>query len=770
MKVSQETSMLASPPSFHVSGSHDGNPTKELFPALFLMIETLNTGGGERQFSALAQSLRDNSFDVRLGCIRRLGSFLEGLGEVDQFRMGGSLYGWRSLRARWSLARQLQRRQISVAQSFDFYANMTLIPAALLARVPVVIGSQRQFGDLMTARQSLAQLAVFHCCDRVVCNSHAAASRLRRQGLPESKIVVIHNGVPAAAFAYAQPALPGNSGKVRVGMVARMNAQYKNHSAFLRAAAQLCRKFPEVEYVLAGDGPLRQHLEEETAKLGIRERVVFLGDHRDIPAVLAAIDISVLPSVSESLSNVILESMAASRPVVAMNVGGNSEAVTTETGILVDPANEDGLSRAIERLLGDRDLRSRMGAKGRQVAESQFSMERATRSYQSLYAELLERKKGKTLRSVPVPGKRRLRVALVAPSLAYVGGQSVQADLLLRKWRDDPEVEVQFVPVDPQFPRALSWAAKVPILRTAVRAPIYFFSLWRALKNVDITHAFSASYWSFLLAPTPALLISKLKGKKVMINYRSGEARDHLRRFRSGGAVLRLADRVAVPSGYLAEVFREFGISSQIVPNVVDNTGFTYRIRRPLRPHFLCNRGFHPYYCVDVVVKAFAQIKAAYPGATLDLVGGGKLEPVIRQLVADLNLSDVTFSGIASREQMAGHFEVADVFINASCLDNMPVSVLEAFASGTPVVTTAPESMRFLVQHERTGLLSEVGDPATLAQNAIRLLRDQDLAATIAANAHEESRRYAWPAVREQWIRLYSELAGTLPCASASDS
>jgi len=170
------------------------------------------------------------------------------------------------------------------------------------------------------------------------------------------------------------------------------------------------------------------------------------------------------------------------------------------------------------------------------------------------------------------------------------------------------------------------------------------------------------------------------------------------------------------------------------------------------------------------VVKAFAQIKATYPGATLDLVGGGKLEPVIRQLVADLNLSDVTFSGIASREQMAAHFEVADIFINASCLDNMPVSVLEAFASGTPVVTTAPESMRFLVQGERTGLLSEVGDPAALAQNAIRLLRDQDLAATLAANAHEESRRYVWPAVREQWMRLYSELAGTQPCASASDS
>ncbi|MGA6986487.1 MAG: hypothetical protein WBZ01_10565, partial [Terriglobales bacterium] len=128
---------------------------------------------------------------------------------------------------------------------------------------------------------------------------------------------------------------------------------------------------------------------------------------------------------------------------------------------------------------------------------------------------------------------KRLKVAIVAPSMRYIGGQSVQAELLLRLGRDDSELELSFIAVDPPLPTAFSWAEGIPGLRTILREPIYFLHLWRGLRDVDIAHIFSASYWSFLIAPTPAWLFAKLRGKKSVINYRSGEARDHLRRFRS---------------------------------------------------------------------------------------------------------------------------------------------------------------------------------------------------------------------------------------------
>jgi glycosyltransferase involved in cell wall biosynthesis len=352
----------------------------------------------------------------------------------------------------------------------------------------------------------------------------------------------------------------------------------------------------------------------------------------------------------------------------------------------------------------------------------------------------------------------RLRVAIIAPSLRYVGGQAVQADLLIRLWQGDPDIEASFIAVDPPLPRAFAWAERIPGLRTILREPIYFLHLWRGLRDVDVAHIFSASYWSFLLAPAPAWFFARLRGKKSLINYRSGEARDHLRHFRSGRFVLSHVDEIVVPSGYLVDVFHEFGLKAVVVPNLVDLSQFRYRERNPLRPRLVCTRGFHKYYSVDVVVRAFAEVKKEYPEATLDLVGGGPLEAEVRKLVAVLDLSGVNFAGVASRQEIGRFYDQADIFINASWLDNMPVSVIEAFGAGTPVVTTSPESMPYLVEHERTGLLSPVGDDKALAANVIRLLRDPSLAARLAQNAHQESRKYTWELVRGQWVKVYRGL------------
>ena len=358
------------------------------------------------------------------------------------------------------------------------------------------------------------------------------------------------------------------------------------------------------------------------------------------------------------------------------------------------------------------------------------------------------------------PTRRPIKVAIVGPSLRYVGGQAVQAELLLRSWQGDPAVAVSFIAIDPPLPRLFSWAERIQGLRTVLREPIYFLHLWRGLRDVDVAHIFSASYWSFLLAPTPAWLLARLRGAKTLIHYHSGEARNHLRTFRSGRFVLSRVDEVVVPSGYLVDVLGEFGLKAIAVPNLVDLSQFRYGERNPLRPRLVCTRGFSPYYSVDVVVRAFAEVKKAYPEASLRLVGGGPLEGEIRKLVAELNLTEVEFAGVASRLEIGRHYDEADIFINASWLDNMPVSIIEAFGAGTPVVTTAPESIPYLVEHERTGLLSAVGDDKALAANVIRLLRDPPLAARLAQNAYAETRKYRWEAVREQWADAYRRWSG----------
>ncbi len=352
----------------------------------------------------------------------------------------------------------------------------------------------------------------------------------------------------------------------------------------------------------------------------------------------------------------------------------------------------------------------------------------------------------------------RLKVAIVGPSSNYVGGQSVQVELLLRHWRDDAAVEARFIPVDSPFPSLLRWVKHVPFLRTLVRQPLYLFALWRGLNDTDIAHIFSASYWSFLLAPAPALWIAHLKGKKTIIHYHSGEARDHLQRFRGARSILSKADRLVVPSEYLVRVFSEFDLQARAVANIVDMTQFSFRERRPLRPHLICTRGFHPYYGMDVVVRAFAEVQKQIPEARLDLLGGGPSEGEIRNLARHLNLTAVRFVGVVSREEIGCYYDEADIFINASRLDNMPVSILEAFACGTPVVSTAAESIPYLVENERTGLLSEVDDAPALAANVLRLLREPELSTRLAAQAYAASQAYCWPKVREQWLDVYRSL------------
>ncbi len=172
----------------------------------------------------------------------------------------------------------------------------------------------------------------------------------------------------------------------------------------------------------------------------------------------------------------------------------------------------------------------------------------------------------------------------------------------------------------------------------------------------------------------------------------------------------------------------------------------------------MCTRGFHPYYSIDVVIKAFALVKKEYPDAQLDLVGGGPLESEMRRLASDLKLPDVNFCGVASRTEIGRYYDRADIFINASRLDNMPVSILEAFASGTPVMSTSPEGMRYLIEDGRTGLLSQVGDPAALAANVLRVLREPATAHRLSTNAWQELPKYRWESVREQWLHVYRAL------------
>lgn len=344
----------------------------------------------------------------------------------------------------------------------------------------------------------------------------------------------------------------------------------------------------------------------------------------------------------------------------------------------------------------------------------------------------------------------------------------MQADRLLRAWEGDPEVRAWLVPHNPVPPRPLRWATRVKYVRTLVTEATYLPLLARELARADVVHVFSASYTSFLLAPVPAFLIAKLLGKPVVMNYRSGEAPDHLQHSAVARWILRRADRNAVPSRFLEGVFAGFGIGSTVVPNVIALDRFPFRARTPLRPRLLSTRNLEPLYNVACTLRAFAVVQARHPEASLTLVGAGSEEAALRRLAGDLRLRHVTFAGRVSPDAIARYYADHDIYIQSPNIDNMPASIIEAFASGLPVVSTEAGGIPAILTHGTHGLLARVNDAEALAGHVLHMLAHPEDAARLADSAFRTVRRCTWPNVRDQWVRLYREVAHEGAASSAA--
>ena len=353
----------------------------------------------------------------------------------------------------------------------------------------------------------------------------------------------------------------------------------------------------------------------------------------------------------------------------------------------------------------------------------------------------------------------KLRVLIAAPSLDILGGQSRQAALLLSWFREEPKLEVSFVPHNPRLPGPLKLLQRIKYVRTVVTSLWYWGLLLIHIRKCDVLHAFSASYYSYLLSVMPALLIAKLYGKKSVLNYRSGEADDHLTNWpRTAKPTMLWANTIAVQSGYLKEVFGRFGLKAQIVPSSINLERFHFRDRNPLQPVFLSNRLHEPLYNIPCILRAFGLIQRRYPDARLIVAGDGTERANLENLVATLGLQGVEFVGRVEYDEMPALYDRADIYLNAPNLDNMPSSILESYAAGMPVVTTDAGGIPFILWHEETGLLVGLDDHVGMAMNAMRLLEDQSLANRLVKRAHQECIKYAAATERRSWIELYKKL------------
>jgi glycosyltransferase involved in cell wall biosynthesis len=223
-----------------------------------------------------------------------------------------------------------------------------------------------------------------------------------------------------------------------------------------------------------------------------------------------------------------------------------------------------------------------------------------------------------------------------------------------------------------------------------------------------------------------------------------------------------------VPSGFLVEVFAKFAIQAEAIYNTIDLAKYRFHCHHPIRPVILANRNFEAHYNVACALKAFALIQKQVPQAHLIIAGDGSERRQLHRLANDLHLQNVEFVGAVTPEAMAALYERADLYLNSSVVDNMPLSILEAFACGLTVVTTNAGGIPYMVKDGRNGCVVEGNDHEALARCAIGLLANPDQALRLSRQARADCQSYTWEAVGQKWLALYRALGESQAGAKAA--
>lgn len=378
-------------------------------------LTVFESGGTERQGINLGRALARRGRAVQFGCLRRKGRLLaelerEGI-PVREYRLR-SMYSPRVLTQGFRLARDLARDGVDVVHAYNFYGNVFAVPAARLAGVPLVIAGVRDVGVYLDRRKRLAHRIACRFADLILVNAEEIKRWLVGEGCAADRIEVIRNGIDLDRFDAAAAGETSIRRELGIGVdvplistIARL-CPTKGFEDAIDAMAIIAAARPDAHQIVAGEemvsrnGELspgwkyRAALEQRARALGIADRVHFLGYRTDVPAILREVTVSMQPSLTEGLSNSVLEAMTAGRPVVATPVGGTPEVIADgRTGWLAPVHDPRALAAIVLRVLDQPEARARVGAAAQRLVRETMSVPAMVQATEQLYLERLERKR-----------------------------------------------------------------------------------------------------------------------------------------------------------------------------------------------------------------------------------------------------------------------------------------------------------------------------------------------------------------------------------------
>jgi len=360
---------------------------------LIQVVPGLQLGGMEQVVIQLTRVLDRDRFDVSVLCLRSEGPFAEELRDagipvlrLEQRSAGPDYFAFRRL---WA---SFRRDPVTVVHTHNTEAMLTAGLGGALARVPTLVHTDhaREFPDKL--RYMVAEHLIARAYYRVVgVSDHTTRELARYEKIPRHKLMTIPNGIDPAPFAAAaEPGATrqalGIAGRGPVlGIGAKLRPE-KRIGDLIEAVSHLRAEFPEIVLLIAGVGGEEKRLRRAAADHGVADAVRFLGLRRDMPDILRALDVMVLPSSREGNPMILLEALAAGVPVVASRVGGIPEVIEHgRNGSLVEPFRPRALAGELARLLRDPELRARYNREGRRTFEERYSAQAMARRYEAIY-------------------------------------------------------------------------------------------------------------------------------------------------------------------------------------------------------------------------------------------------------------------------------------------------------------------------------------------------------------------------------------------------
>ena len=319
-----------------------------------------------------------------------------------------------------------------------------------------------------------------------------------------------------------------------------------------------------------------------------------------------------------------------------------------------------------------------------------------------------------------------------------VGGISGQVELLQKYLRSEGH-------------SAEIFSTKASVLRRLL-LPL---RLLRVAREYDVLHIHCCSGWGFLPAVVGVTVGRWLKKRLVLTYHGGGGERFFDKHPRLVHHYLTRTDANIVLSGFLAKIFDKHQIPYTIIPNILELDDKQYRLRETLYPNFICTRAHEELYNIPCILRAFQKVLTELPEASLTLVGGGSQHEALVNMVKEMGLTNVTFTGRVDNTEIYTHLDQADIFLSTPTVDNMPVSVLEAMNAGLLVISSRVGGVPYMIKNGANGLLFDSNDSDKLAELMLWSVENQTIAKAIIQQGHIEVKKYRWESIKDKLYDTY---------------